>query len=173
MEPSSHIIGSPIGDLAVEFSSRGLRSLSLIRDNRNRDDLHGLDDRECSDELSAVKTYISDHFFCRDPGRSGIDLDMEDMSCFRREVYEELMKVRFGELVTYGELAKRVGRPGSARAVGQMMNRNPFLIIVPCHRVMAQDRKGGYSLGGFGAGINVKRVLLRMEGHEGSEIQGL
>lgn len=79
---------------------------------------------------------------------------------FARRVYDELRKVRFGEVVTYGELAARAGSPGGARAAGQALGKNPLPIFIPCHRVVAAD--GG--LGGFGAGLEWKGRLLRHEG---------
>jgi methylated-DNA-[protein]-cysteine S-methyltransferase len=133
----------------------------------------GLYDKDGGDALAAVKTFVGDLFFCREPGRRGIDLDMDDLSEFRRSVYYELMKVPFGELITYGELACTVGKPGGARAVGQAVNKNPFLLLVPCHRVVASGKDTRYELGGFGAGTDVKRVLLRLEGHDENDVSGL
>jgi methylated-DNA-[protein]-cysteine S-methyltransferase len=63
-------------------------------------------------------------------------------------------------VLSYGDLARRIGKPGAARAVGGAMRNNPVPILVPCHRVTAHDG----SLGGFSAGLNKKRALLRLEG---------
>jgi methylated-DNA-[protein]-cysteine S-methyltransferase len=79
---------------------------------------------------------------------------------FHRRVYQALCKVPAGQVVTYGELAMISGRPGAARAVGTAMAKNPFAILVPCHRVVASD--GG--LGGYGYGLDWKRFLLNLEG---------
>lgn len=79
---------------------------------------------------------------------------------FYRKVWSELCKVPRGTTVTYGELARRAGRPGAARAVGGAMARNPIPIIIPCHRVVGDDR----SLTGFGLGLWRKRWLLDHEG---------
>ncbi|MFW3145781.1 MAG: methylated-DNA--[protein]-cysteine S-methyltransferase [Thermoplasmatota archaeon] len=172
-EVGTYVIGSPIGNLLVQFSPRGLRSLSLIGDARDGGEFSGLRDENASDELAAVKTFVGDLFFCRDPGLSGLKLDMEGISDFRKRVYTELRKVPFGDVITYGELARRAGSPGGARAVGQAMNSNPFLLVVPCHRVVASKGNAKYALGGFGAGLDVKRVLLHLEGHHKEEITGL
>lgn len=93
--------------------------------------------------------------------RRGFDLplDLEGHPPFRRRVLEALTDVPHGTVVSYGELARRVGRPGAARAVGGACAANPLLIVVPCHRVVAAD--GG--LGGFRAGLPVKRRLLELE----------
>jgi len=85
----------------------------------------------------------------------------DDITPFFKKVYHFLREnVRWGELITYAELAKKVGKPNGARAVGNAMAKNPFPIIVPCHRVIRSDKK----LGGFGGGEAWKRYLLKLEG---------
>ncbi|MBC7223328.1 MAG: methylated-DNA--[protein]-cysteine S-methyltransferase [Anaerolineae bacterium] len=79
---------------------------------------------------------------------------------FYRRVWEELRAVRRGQVVTYAELARRVGKPRAARAVGQAMARNPCPVVVPCHRVVGSDR----SLVGYGGGVELKARMLAMEG---------
>ena len=93
---------------------------------------------------------------------SDVPLDMDDVTPFRRRVYEEARMVPAGTTVSYGALAKKIGRPDSARAVGQALGRNPFAIVVPCHRVLAAGGKiGGFSADG---GIDTKLRILRIEG---------
>jgi methylated-DNA-[protein]-cysteine S-methyltransferase len=90
-------------------------------------------------------------------------LDMGGLSDFDSSIYAALRAVGWGETVTYGELARRIGEPASAaRAVGAEMGRNPLPLVVPCHRVLASGGK----LGGFSApgGGRTKRVLLTREG---------
>jgi methylated-DNA-[protein]-cysteine S-methyltransferase len=87
-------------------------------------------------------------------------LDLGGATAFQRHVYDELRRVPFGRVVTYGELGARVGRPRGARAVGQAVGRNPLPLVIPCHRVVA----AGGRLGGFGAGLAWKRALLSHEG---------
>ena len=77
-----------------------------------------------------------------------------------RAVLETLRDIApYGHVVTYGELARRSGCPGGARAVGQAMARNPLPVVVPCHRVVA-----AHGLGGYGGGLPLKRRLLALEG---------
>jgi methylated-DNA-[protein]-cysteine S-methyltransferase len=78
---------------------------------------------------------------------------------FRRRVLCELAKVRFGHTLSYGELARRAGNPGAARAVGGVMAKNPIPLVVPCHRVLA----AGGKIGGFTGGLRLKRALLDLE----------
>lgn len=79
---------------------------------------------------------------------------------FRLRVWEQLQKIPYGQVISYGELARRVGQPNAARAVGSANHHNPISIIVPCHRVIA----AGGSLCGYGGGVELKRALLRLEG---------
>ncbi|MBW4718017.1 methylated-DNA--[protein]-cysteine S-methyltransferase [Saccharothrix sp. SC076] len=78
---------------------------------------------------------------------------------FQRTVWEELKAIPFGETVSYGELAARIGRPTASRAVGLANGKNPISIIVPCHRVVGSTG----SLTGYGGGIERKRLLLAFE----------
>jgi methylated-DNA-[protein]-cysteine S-methyltransferase len=78
---------------------------------------------------------------------------------FQREVWAQLVRIPYGGVWSYGELARRVGRPSAARAVGGANGRNPISIVVPCHRVVGTDG----SLTGFGGGIECKRRLLAHE----------
>ena len=93
---------------------------------------------------------------------SAVALDMEQLPPFHRRVYEVVRTIPCGATLTYGEIAKRLGAPAEARDVGEAMGRNPFPIIVPCHRVLA----AGGKLGGFSApgGVATKRRLLAIEG---------
>jgi O-6-methylguanine DNA methyltransferase len=87
-------------------------------------------------------------------------LDLSGFTPFERAVMEKAREIPPGKVATYATLAKAAGYPGAARAVGNVMAKNPFPIIVPCHRVVRSDlRVGGYAYGG-----EVKRRLLRAEG---------
>ncbi len=86
-------------------------------------------------------------------------LDMRWLTPFQRRVYTLTRAIPRGATRTYSDLAREVGSPGAARAVGQCMARNPWPILVPCHRVVGSD--GG--LTGFGGGLEMKRWLLEME----------
>ncbi|MGH8461573.1 MAG: methylated-DNA--[protein]-cysteine S-methyltransferase [Stenotrophobium sp.] len=100
-----------------------------------------------------------------------VRLDMAQVPPFHRRVYVIARSIAPGTTCTYGEIAVRLGQPGAARAVGQALGQNPFVIIVPCHRVLAAS--GG--IGGFSAvgGVVTKRRLLRIEGALRSETPDL
>ena len=93
---------------------------------------------------------------------STVVLDMEGVPEFNRRVYAVARTIPPGETLTYGEVAERLGERGAAQAVGQALGRNPFPIVVPCHRVLA----AGGRLGGFSApgGVATKRRMLAIEG---------
>lgn len=93
---------------------------------------------------------------------TGVRYDMSEVSDFNRRVYDAALAIPPGETLTYGEVARRIGEPGAARAVGRALGENPFPIIIPCHRVVAAGgRKGGFSAPG---GVDSKMRLLEIEG---------
>ncbi len=117
-----------------------------------------------------------DQYFAGDkpePGELKLSLGMASevlpaSSQFRREVWKLLLEIPYGEVCTYGELARRLagrrGRPGmSPQAVGGAVGHNPLSIIVPCHRVVGMDG----SLTGYAGGLEKKRWLLQLEGYSG------
>jgi len=83
-----------------------------------------------------------------------------DGTPFQRAVWKAISTVGFGKTISYGELARRAGHPGSARAAGAATGRNPLGIIVPCHRIMGANG----SLTGYAGGLDRKRALLALEG---------
>ncbi|HEY3826762.1 MAG TPA: methylated-DNA--[protein]-cysteine S-methyltransferase [Bryobacteraceae bacterium] len=78
---------------------------------------------------------------------------------FQKRVWAELMKIPFGETISYGELARRIGNPAASRAVGHANGQNPIAVIVPCHRVIGANGK----LTGYGGGLDLKEKLLVWE----------
>ncbi len=95
---------------------------------------------------------------------TGYKLKLDGMTPFQRKVLKTIGKIPPGETMTYGEVAKAAGRPGAARAVGNVMARNPIPLILPCHRVVASN-----GLGGFTGGLEIKRKLLKLERHKGTD----
>ncbi len=88
-------------------------------------------------------------------------LDLSPLTSFQRLVYEELRKVPQAHVVSYGELAARIGKPQAARAIGGALRVNPLPLFIPCHRVLAKTGLGGFTAPG---GLGQKYVLLRAEG---------
>ena len=108
--------------------------------------------------LKQAKRELQEYFAGRRK-RFEVALDPEGTP-FQRSVWKAISTVDFGETITYGELARRAGRPGSARAAGAATGRNPIGIIVPCHRIMGANG----ALTGYAGGLSKKRALLALEG---------
>jgi methylated-DNA-[protein]-cysteine S-methyltransferase len=92
-----------------------------------------------------------------------VPLDPSFGTPFQRKVWHALCAIPHGHSLTYGELAARIGNAAGARAVGGALHANPICIVIPCHRILA----AGGKIGGYGAGLNWKRRLLRLEGIDG------
>ncbi len=92
--------------------------------------------------------------------RFDVPVDLRHVTPFVRRVLTATMQVPAGNLVSYGDIARRIGQPKGSRAVGQALGRNPIPIVIPCHRVIA----AGGRIGGYGGGLAIKRRLLRLEG---------
>ncbi len=92
------------------------------------------------------------------PSQNVIEIS-PDSTPFQLSVYREVSKIPFGETVSYGEIAERIGKKGASRAVGYALNKNPVWIFIPCHRVIGKNK----SLTGFAGGIELKKMLLDHE----------
>jgi methylated-DNA-[protein]-cysteine S-methyltransferase len=144
---------SPVGRLVLECDGDLLIGVWLPHERRQGR-------RDVADIPPVLKDTASqlDEYFAGE--RHAFDVPMElDGTGFQREVWSELSRIPYGETISYGELARRVGRPSAPRAVGQANGRNPIPIIVPCHRVV-----GSTGIGGYGGGLELKRALLAIEG---------
>jgi O-6-methylguanine DNA methyltransferase len=157
-------IASPVGALTILESDRGIIAVEI--GDASRSTLA----RRLSPTLRARVVIDSKapgrsarqlgEYFARKRRRFDLDLDLRAATPFQRRVLEALWDVGYGQLVTYGDLAIAVRKPGASRAIGGAMAKDPIPIIVPCHRVVAADG----SLGGFSSGLEVKRWLHRHEG---------
>ncbi len=144
---------TPIGRVVLECANDALIGIWLPCERRG----HRTDVADVPPVLKSTATQLREYF---GGARTEFDVPLElEGTEFQRQVWNELSRIPYGETITYGELARRVGRSGGARAVGQANGRNPVPIIVPCHRVVASD-----GLGGYGGGLDVKRALLAREG---------
>ncbi len=102
---------------------------------------------------------LADYFEGK-PVAFSVPLDRTGYTEFQWQVWTALQEIPYGETRSYGWVAHRIGRPTAPRAVGGAVGRNPFPIVVPCHRVIGADG----DLVGFGSGLDWKRALLRLEG---------
>ncbi|HLO67674.1 MAG TPA: MGMT family protein [Holophaga sp.] len=141
------------GPCRIRWTSRGVRSLSFGVEP-------GPGDPPPPFVAEAVRL-LSDHLAGRGADLTGIPLDLEGMRPFQRRVAEVLLATRPGQTLTYGAVALMAGSPGASRAVGRAVASNPLPVLVPCHRVLAADGPGGFSL--FGS-LETKARLLALEG---------
>ncbi len=112
-----------------------------------------LDQNKFLDAQSQLKEYFKGQ-------RKQFNLDLNPKgTAFQKLVWHQLVKIPYGQTISYGELAKKIGNPNASRAVGMANGKNPISIIVPCHRVIGKNG----NLTGFGGGIEVKKYLLEFE----------
>ncbi|MFF0424356.1 methylated-DNA--[protein]-cysteine S-methyltransferase [Streptomyces sp. NPDC004520] len=162
------VVESVIGPLFLAATGRGLVRVEFHADAARRERMLdrlagqlGAEPVECASGLLAEAIRRLDRYFAGEARDFDLPLDWSLATGFNRQVLRELAaSVPYGTVVGYGELARRVGQPGAAQAVGAAMGANPLPVVVPCHRVVESD--GG--LGGFGGGLETKRRLLALEG---------
>jgi len=155
-------VRSPIGRLFVAASEAGLVRVSFQQPERTF--LQELRRAGIEPVRSSARTANVVHqlraYFAGERRSFDIRVDLSGISSFQRNVLMAAASVPAGQVVSYGEIARRIGQPGSSRAVGQALGRNPIPIVIPCHRVIA----AGGRIGGYGGGLARKRRLLRLEG---------
>lgn len=119
------------------------------------------DAKEVPDLMPEFRQQVIDYFEGKE-ARFSAGVDLAGLPPFRRKVLEACRRIPYGSTASYGDLARAVGRPGAARAVGGAMAANPFPLLIPCHRVLRSDG----SIGGFSspAGVRLKTRMLELEG---------
>jgi methylated-DNA-[protein]-cysteine S-methyltransferase len=152
------IVESPVGDLFVAATERGLCRISYHPDGMEDALARTFGPRVLRTPLDEVRRELEEYF---DGTRREFDLPLDvRVAPFHADVLAELARVPYGRTDTYGSLAAKVGRPRAARAVGTVMNRNPIPIVLPCHRILGANG----SLTGYAGGLDVKLRLLQLEG---------
>lgn len=146
---------SPLGDIAIAVSGKGVRRLALPSQLALRP---FPSDWQRDDDVAAdARTQLAEYFA---GARRDFDLRLDIQGTdFQQQVWAALQTVPFGEVCTYGDLAKQIGRPKAVRALGAANGRNPLPIIVPCHRVIAANGQ----LSGYFGGAAIKSSLLALE----------
>ena len=157
MSLSYKYFASPVGELKLVASEIGLIAVLWENDNPRRVPLKDL--VEDNDQSILVETERQlKAYFAGKRNEFAIPLDMRG-TAFQKDVWRALQAITFGKTLSYGEIAKQVGRPTASRAVGAANGRNPISIIVPCHRVIGSSGK----LTGFAGGLDAKAHLLNLE----------
>jgi O-6-methylguanine DNA methyltransferase len=174
------VIAAPWGPIHIAATARGIAAIELFTPTERfvaslESRLHRTVEparsatgaaRERTEQAAAeVEAYLRG-------SRAAFDLPIDPgpRPAWDAAVFDGVRKVRWGEVTSYGRLARRIGRPGAARAVGGAVGRNPIALVVPCHRVIAGDGSiGGYGGAWWGTAdemLSVKRMLLELEGIE-------
>jgi methylated-DNA-[protein]-cysteine S-methyltransferase len=155
MNTYAHTLDSPIGPLTLVVNADG--ALTHILFAHQPPPAHVTWDAE---RCAAAATQLREYF---DGRRTDFDLPLAPAgSDFQRTVWDALRTLEHGEVVDYGGLGTRIGRPGAARAVGRANATNPIPIVIPCHRVIGANG----TLTGYAGGLDAKQVLLRLEGRD-------
>ena len=148
-------LASPIGELLLLGDGRALHGLHMLEGRRPMPIAPGW--QQAPAAFADVSRQLSEYFTGR---RTSFQVPLAlDGTPFQCRVWTALQEIGYGQTSTYGELARRVGRPSAARAVGMANGRNPIAVIVPCHRVIGADG----TLTGYGGGLERKRILLELE----------
>lgn len=149
-------IDSPIGPVTLVADDGALVGV-YMSEHRHHPDAATFGPRNATG-LGPVIDQLGEYFAGQ---RTSFDLTMAPRgTAFQQRVWEQLRRIGYGETVSYGEIARRLGQPGASRAVGLANGRNPISIIVPCHRVVGSNGQ----LTGYAGGHERKRFLLDLEG---------
>ncbi len=157
------VIDSPVGELLVARTTAGVVRVAYLYDGPEPV-LEELVDRvsprlvERPQALAGIRRQLEE-YFAGARRRFDARLDRRLTTGFRAGVLAATAEIPYGEVATYGEVARLAGRPGAARAAGGALGSNPIAIVIPCHRVVSRT-----GLGGYGPGPARKRFLLELEG---------
>ena len=147
---------SPIGPLLVAGDAEAVTHILFPKKGKPMKPLAGWTDSAQGPVGEAIRQ-LREYFAGK---RQDFDLPLTfEGTKFQKSVWRQLQQIPYGQTITYGELAKRVGNPKASRAVGSANGKNCIPIVVPCHRVIA----AGGKLGGFGGGLPTKQSLLALE----------
>jgi methylated-DNA-[protein]-cysteine S-methyltransferase len=158
-------MASPVGELMVAVTSRGLACIAF-EGEEYRDEVLGRIARTISPRIlpSAKGTDAwrreLEEYFTEKRMRFDLRVDRRLIHGIARDVLVQTSRIGFGETNTYGEIAKKIGHPTAARAVGRALGANPIPIVIPCHRVIGASGK----LTGYAGGLERKIALLELEG---------
>lgn len=142
---------SPVGKFCIEADDEGVTALYIATDEQLKE--------SSTDLLSKTKAQLLEYFAGR---RQQFDIPFHLKGTeFQIKVWNALLEIPYGKTCCYGDIAIKTGNPKASRAVGGAVNKNPIMIIVPCHRVIGKDG----NLVGFAAGLEVKKKLLETENY--------
>lgn len=148
-----HYYESPVGKLVIVHNDQGFKYLDLADRLEVKEGVF-----QPTELIQQTISQLTQYF---NGTRQEFDLPLAPIgTTFQQQVWESLRTIPFGETRSYKEIAMQLGNPNAARAVGMANNKNPILIVTPCHRVIGANGK----LVGFAAGLEMKKYLLTLEG---------
>jgi methylated-DNA-[protein]-cysteine S-methyltransferase len=143
-----HTAQTSVGLFDVIISNEGIREIKLMNKKIDRKG------------ESSNKKYLKQLQEYAEGKRQHFDLSLDVAgTTFQKKVWQAAAAIPYGKTKTYGQIAKQIGHPKAARAVGTALGKNPVCIVVPCHRVV-----GSTGLGGYAYGLTMKKELLKLEG---------
>ncbi|MEM1109787.1 MAG: methylated-DNA--[protein]-cysteine S-methyltransferase [Planctomycetota bacterium] len=155
-----HTLPSPVGELRLIATTTHLTRIDFVHGQKITalpPEALSVENPDDHPVFAAVKEQLAEYFTS---DRQAFDLPLEPKGTdFQLRVWQQLRLIPYGETISYGQLADRLGQPTASRAVGLANGNNPLSIVVPCHRVIGADG----SLTGFGGGVDTKRQLLELE----------
>jgi methylated-DNA-[protein]-cysteine S-methyltransferase len=155
MRVSYTYLESPIGTLLLAADANGLQQILFSTDGRpaRPNPAWEEDATALAEVVRQLKAYFAGEL-------ETFELSLAPQGTpFQQKVWGELCKIPYGETISYGELARRIGNPNASRAVGLANGSNPISIVIPCHRVIGANGK----LTGYGGGLPIKEKLLALE----------
>lgn len=145
------IYHSPVGDMQLEYENGAVTALKTVK--------AGVQPEGAPDALAETVFRQLDEYFAGT--RTAFDFPCAPQGTpFQQKVWAALCEIPYGETRSYKQIAEAVGKPKACRAVGMANNRNPIIIVIPCHRVIGANG----ALTGYGGGLEMKRALLELEG---------
>lgn len=144
---------SPLGIIKISYGEK-IKKIELVEEIERPS--------EESEIFNVFKSEILEYLTGKRKTFSRLDLLDLRGTDFQKSVWKALLKIPYGKTCSYKDLSKMISKPKAMRAVGTAVGKNPFLIIIPCHRVI----KNNGTLGGFAYGPHVKKALLKIEGHD-------
>jgi methylated-DNA-[protein]-cysteine S-methyltransferase len=151
------LLDSPLGTLLLTSDGRSLTGLHMQGQKYFPEQTQEWQESEQLDVLIQTQAQLAEYFAQQ---RQQFELPLDPVgTAFQKRVWQQLVQIPFGEMLSYGELAKQLGSPTASRAVGAANGRNPISIVVPCHRVVASNG----SLTGYAGGVDRKQWLLQHE----------
>jgi methylated-DNA-[protein]-cysteine S-methyltransferase len=146
-------IESPVGRLTLAGDDSGLREVRFVNGDTTTPDSWRKDCGPLEETIRQLRAYFAGSL-------QDFDLPLApEGTAFQLEVWRKLQDIPYGQTISYGELARRIGNPNASRAVGLANGSNPIPIIIPCHRVIGSNGK----LTGYGGGLHIKEKLLALE----------